>query len=183
MTERCGSCGRKHADAFVATQAVLGYPNQDAKEPAVAERRQRYIDFSRKLHAVLAPLLGERYSLHEELTVLTSQGFAGPVVRADCVALTSIGVFVISQVDWAVKEVSLCSEKNSLRVLTAPKTYEIYPSPLRYTAPAVHFLSALLHEFEVPVDTVAVFNNEMCDFWEGLPTSLLKVSELHHFSG
>ncbi|SEK02369.1 hypothetical protein [Paraburkholderia diazotrophica] len=181
MTEQNFRCVQVPSGRFLATQATLGYSNHVANEPAVAERRGRYVAFSRQLHAVLAPLLEESYSLYEELTVLTSRGFAGPVIRADCVAVTNMGVFVISQVDWAVSEVSLCPEKNSLRVLTAPKTYEIYPNPLRYTAPAVHFLSAFLHEFEVPVDTLAVLNNETCDIREGVPTSFLKASELHHF--
>ncbi|CAN7430106.1 hypothetical protein LJR267_002855 [Paraburkholderia hospita] len=180
MTKRCFTCGRVRSNFFIPTQAILGYPNQFAKKPAVAEHRRRYTDFSRKLHAVLAPLLGERYSLHEELTVLTSAGLAGPSVRADCVALTDIGVFVISHIDWAGK-VGKSLEEDKLRVETAPGMTEFYLCPLRYTAPAVHFLGALLDGFDCPIESIAVFESDTCQLETGLSTSLLKLSELHHF--
>ena len=180
MTKRCIRCLHVRPNVFIPTQAILGYPNRFANKPEVVERRQRYIDFSRKLHAVLAPLFGERYSLHEELTVLTSDGLAGPSIRADCVALTDIGVFVISQIDWAGK-VGKSGEEGRLRVETAPGMTETSVSPLRYTAPAVHFLGALLNGFTCPIESVAVFENETCSFEIGLSTSLLKLSELHHF--
>ena len=180
MPKRCVTCSRVLSNVFIPTQAILGYPNWFAKKPEVAERRQRYIDFSRKLHAVLAPLFGERYSLHEELTVLTSDGLAGPSIRADCVALTEIGVFVISQIDWA-GNVGKCIGEDKLRVETAPGMTAISPSPLRYTAPAVHFLGALLDGFNCSVESIAVFENETCKLEMGLSTSLLKLSELNHF--
>jgi hypothetical protein len=177
MTKRY--CGRLRSDFFIPTQAILGYPNHFSKEPAVAERRRRYIDFSRKLHAVLTAVFGY-YSLHEELTVLTSAGLAGPGVRVDCVAITHIGVFVISRVDWAGK-VDKSLEKDKLRVMSAEGMMDIHPCPLRYTAPAVHFLGALLDDVDCPIESIAVSENEICEFGLGLSTSLLKLSEAHHF--
>lgn len=180
MTKRCVTCLQVRSNVFIPTQAILGYPNRFANKPEVAKRRQGYIDFSRKLHAVLAPLFGERYSLHEELTVLTLDGLAGPRIRADCVALTDIGVFVISQIDWAGK-VGKSGEEGQLRVETAPGVTENSVCPLRYTAPAVHFLGAVLDGFNCSIESIAVFENETCKFDVGLSTSLLRLSELHHF--
>lgn len=172
-------CGRLRSDFFIPTQAILGYPNWFAKKPAVAERRRRYIDFSRELHAVLTTLFGY-YSLHEELTVLTSAGLAGPWVRVDSIAITHIGVFVISRVDWSGK-VEKSLEKNKLRIMSAEGMPEFHPCPLQYTAPAVHFLAALLDDLDCPIESIAVSENETCEFGLGLSTSLLKLSELHHF--
>jgi hypothetical protein len=168
------------ARVFIPVQAILGYPNRFAKEPAVAKHRQKFVDFSRKLHAVLAPVLGECYSLHEELTVLTLSGFAGPTVRADCVVLTDFGVFVIRHVQWSGR-VSRGLDADSLHVVTDEGKRETYPCPLTYAAPAVHFLSALLAEFRCPIETVAIIDNEMSEVGWGLSTSLLKLSEFHHF--
>jgi hypothetical protein len=179
MTKPCFTCGRVHSDFFIPTQAILGYPNVFAQKPAVAERRRRYIDFSRELHAVLTTLFGY-YFLHEELTVLTSVGLAGPRVRVDCVAITHIGVFVISRVDWAGK-VDKSLEKDKLRVLSAEGMMDIHPCPLRCTAPAVHFLGALLDDVDCPIENIAVSENETCEFGLGLSTALLKLSEAHHF--
>lgn len=180
MTKRCPTCGRMRLDFFMPTQAILGYPNRFAKKPAVADHRRKYIDFSRRLHEVLAPLLGERYSLHEELTVLTSDGLAGHSVRADCLAVTDIGVFVVSRIEWAGK-VTQSLEEDKLYVQSAPGMTGIYPCPLRYTAPAVHFLGALLDGFNCPIENIAVFEDDTCEFGTGLPTSYLKLGELHHF--
>ena len=79
MTERFRACVHHPARVLMPVQAVHGSPNRYARESAVAEHRQKFVDFSRKLHAVLAPLLGECYCLHEDLTVFASSGFAGPV--------------------------------------------------------------------------------------------------------
>ena len=162
------------------TQAILGYPNRFAKTPAVADHRRKYIDFSQRLHEVLAPLLGERYSLHEELTVLTSDGLAGRIVRADCLAVTDIGVFVISRIEWAGK-VTRSLEEDKRFVQSAPQMTEIYPCPLRYTAPTVHLLGALLDGFNCPIENIAVFEDDTCQLGSGLSTAYLKLSELHHF--
>jgi hypothetical protein len=177
MTERY--CGRLRSDFFIPTQAILGYSNWLAKKPAVAERRRRYVDFARELHAVLTTLFG-CYSLHEELTVLTSAGLAGPWVRADCVAITHIGVFVISRVNWAGR-VTKSLEKDKLRVTNAEGMLEFHPCPLQYTSPAVHFLAVLLDDIGCPIESIAISENETCEFGFGLSTSLLKLSELHHF--
>ncbi len=180
MTKRCPTCGRMRLDFFVPSQAILGYPNRLAKKSAVVDHRLKYIDFSRRLHEVLAPLLGERYSLHEELTVLTSEGLAGRSIRADCLAVTDIGIFVISRIEWEGK-VMQSLEEDKLYVRSAQGMTEIYPCPLRYTAPAVHFLGGLLDGFNCPIENIAVFVGDTCEFGTALPTSYLKLSELHHF--
>ncbi|MFM0629617.1 hypothetical protein [Paraburkholderia xenovorans] len=180
MTRRFRPCVHNSARVFMPVQAILGYPNRYAKEPAVAIHRQKFVDFSRKLHAVLAPLLGQCYSLHEELTVLTLSGFAGPTIRADCVVLTDFGVFVIRHVQWS-GHVSQGLDADSLHVVTEEGKRETYPSPLTYAAPAVHFLSALLAEFRCPVEIIAIIDNEMSEIGFSLSTSLLKLSEFHHF--
>ncbi|SED04888.1 hypothetical protein SAMN02787142_2441 [Burkholderia sp. WP9] len=82
MTERFRARVHHPARVFMPVQAILGYPNRYAREPAVAEHRQKFVDFSRKLRAVLASLLGECYSLREDRTVLTISGFARPMFRA-----------------------------------------------------------------------------------------------------
>jgi hypothetical protein len=62
---------------FFPTQAYLGYPKDSWKEPALNERRREYAEFSRALRAILSPLLVNRYALHEDMLVLTHQGFRG----------------------------------------------------------------------------------------------------------
>ena len=134
MTERFRACVHHPARVFMPVQAILGYPNRRAKEPAVAEHRQKFVDFSRKLHAVLAPLLGECYSLHEELTVLTLSGFAGPMIRADCVVLTDFGVFVITHVQWS-GHVSWGLDVDRLHVVTKREDRRRIPVPLHTPRP------------------------------------------------
>jgi hypothetical protein len=180
MTDRFYACAHKHAHDFIRTQAILGYPNRYAKEPALAERRRGFVDFSRKLHGALAPLLGECCSLHEELTLLTSSGFAGRTIRADCVVLTNFGVFVITRVQWSGR-VSVGADMDNLRVETEPGKTEAHPCPLTYAAPTVHVLSALLAQFRRPIEAVAIVDHEMSELGRGVPTSLLKLGDLHHF--
>lgn len=180
MTYRFHAYAHKQAYVFIPTQAILGYPNRYAKEPAVAEHRCRFLDFSRKLHGVLAPLLGESYFLHEELTVLTSSGFEGRTIRADCVVLTNFGVFVITRVQWSGR-VSVGMDPDNLRVEPEPGKTETHPCPLTYTAPAVHFLSALLSQFRRPIEPIAIIEHEESELGPGVPTSLLRLGDLHHF--
>jgi hypothetical protein len=180
MTERFRACVHHPARVFMPVQAILGYPNRYAKEPTVAEHRQKFVDFSRKLHAVLAPLLGECYSLHEELTVFTLSGFAGPMIRADCVVLTDLGVLVTTHVQWS-GHVSRGLDADRLHVVTETGISETHPCPLTYAAPAVHFLSLLLAEFRCSIEAIAIIDNEMSEVGFGVPTSLLKLSEVHHF--
>lgn len=180
MTDRFHARAHQHAYVFIPTQAILGYPNTYANEPALAERRRSFVDFSRKLHGVLARLLGECYSLHEELTVLTSSGFAGRTIRADCVVLTNFGVFVTTPVQWSGR-VGVGADLDNLHVETEPGQTETHPCPLTYAAPAVHFLNALLAQFRRPIEAVAIVENEMSELGAGVPTSLFKLSDLHHF--
>jgi hypothetical protein len=143
MTKHCSTCGRIRTDFFFPTEAILSYTSRLASDPTVVTRRQKIIEFSQKLHAVLGPSVGPYYHLHEGLLVLTAAGLDGPGVQVDCVAITHIGVFVVSQVDWTGM-VSSSLEKGKLRVTNAEGMTDLHPCPLRYTAPAVHFLGAVL---------------------------------------
>ncbi|MEX3931224.1 hypothetical protein AB4Y32_05270 [Paraburkholderia phymatum] len=180
MTKHYSTSGRIRINFFIPAHAILGYADGIVNDPTAAERRLRYIDFSQKLHAVLGPTLGSKYRLFEGLTVLTSIGLAGPAVHVDCLAVTTIGVFVISQIDWAGK-VDRSIDKDKLQVSTAGAMTELHPCPLRYTAPVVHYLGAILDDVDCPIESIAVSDNETCEFGLDISTSFLKLSELHYF--
>ncbi|WP_125474203.1 hypothetical protein [Caballeronia humi] len=180
MTKQSRTSGHNDAIPFVPSQATLGYPNRFAKEPLVAQRRQKYLAFEQKLHAVFAPLLGDHYCLHEEFTVFTSKGVSGPVIRADCVAVTQFGVFIIYGVTQGGR-LDPGADANKLRVVNESGTLKIASSPLHTIVPAMYFLEFLLAPLQCPIEIIVVVDNEATELGEGIPTSLLKISELQHF--
>ncbi|MFL9858124.1 hypothetical protein PQR72_20695 [Paraburkholderia madseniana] len=180
MTEKLPASAHNPAYIFIPTQATLGYPNRFKKLRAVTQRRRKFLEFSQKLHSILVPLSGERYAIYEELTVLTIDGFAGRTITADCVVLTSFGVFIVRDVPCSGR-VRRGSDANTVRIETTTGESEIYACPVADSAPAVHFLSALLADFRCPIETIAIIDDELCDLGFGVSTSMLKLSELHHF--
>lgn len=180
MARRSRARLRQHRNHFIPTQALLGYPKGYEQEAALRERRREYAVFSRKLHAVLTPVLAGHYALHEELLVLTTRGLSGPMARIDAVAVTTFGVFVISRFH-ATGKVSIGQKANELRISGELGTSETVHCPLWQSAPAVHFLGALLSELQCPIETIAIADNDACEFAFGLSTALLKLEELHHF--
>jgi hypothetical protein len=180
LTKQSRTSGHNDASQFVPSRATLGYPNRFAKEPLLVKRRQKYLAFEQKLHAVFAPLLGNYYCLHEELTVFTSKGLSGPVIRADCVAVTQFGVFIIYGVTQGGR-VDPGSDADTLRVVNESGTLKVATSPLHSIAPAMPFLELLLAPSQCPIEIIVVVDNEATELGAGLPTSLLKISELHHF--
>lgn len=82
MAKQTPARAKEQTTLFFPTQAYLGYPKDYEKEPALKKRRRDYAEFSRKLRAILAPLLINRYALHEDMLVLTSKGFSGQGVDA-----------------------------------------------------------------------------------------------------
>lgn len=166
---------------FIPSHAFLGYPPRFRRSPAISRRRNKFIELTVVLHDALSSVVGQNFFFHEELIVLTSDGFDGRTVRADCVAITDFCVFVITSVNWK-GEISTSLEKNKVRVLEKPGAeIKIEACPLQYTVPAVHFLDAVLEGFGCPIESIAVSENEACEFGLGLSTSLLKPSELPYF--
>ena len=180
MARRSRSRARQQVTPFFPTQAFLGYPKDYEQDPLLKERRREYAIFARKLHAILRPLLGDRYALHEDMLVLTDKGFAGQGIEVDCVAVTPFGVFVISHFR-ATGEVRWGTKANEVTILGKSGTAATAPCPLRRAAPAVHFLSALLSDLQCPVQAIAIVTNDACKLELGLPTTMLKLDELHHF--
>ncbi|MFL9865266.1 hypothetical protein PQR67_13910 [Paraburkholderia fungorum] len=180
MTEKLPARAHNPAYIFIPTQATIGYPNRFKKLRVVTQRRRKFLEFSQKLHSILVPLSGEHYAIYEEFTVLTIDGFAGRTITADCVVLTSFGVFIVRDVPCSGR-VRRGSDANTVRIETATGESKIYACPVAQSAPAVHFLSALLADFRCPIETIAIIDDELCDLGFGVSTSMLKLSELHHF--
>lgn len=180
MPEKLPANAHNHAHVFIPTQATLGYPNRFKKLRSVTQRRQRFLEFSQKLHSILVPLSGEHHAIYEQLTVLTIDGFAGRTITADCVVVTDFGVFIVRDVPCSGR-VRLGSDANTVRIDSATGQSETYACPVAEAAPAVHFLSSLLADFRCPIETVVVVNDELCDLRHGISTSMLKLSELYHF--
>jgi hypothetical protein len=82
MTGTFHTSGGRLANTLIPAHATLGYPNRAKKLHAMTERQKKFADFSPKAHEILLPLLGELFSIREELAVLPSAGFSGPIVRA-----------------------------------------------------------------------------------------------------
>ena len=101
------------------------------------------------------------------------------MIRADCVVLTDVGVCHY-RFPWS-GHVSRGPDADRLHIVTETGKSETHPCPLTYAAPAAHFLSLLLAEFRCPIKTIAIIDNEMSEVEFGVPTSLLKLSEFHHF--
>jgi hypothetical protein len=132
------------------------------------------------LRAILAPLLVNRYALHEDMLVLTSEGFSGQGVDVDCVAVTRFGVFVITHVP-VVGIISSSQTANEMIVLSESGAAHTFPCPLWRAAPAVHFLSALLSDLQCPVQAIAIATHEACAIELGVPTAIFKLHELSQF--
>lgn len=180
MTRRSRSRARRHVEPFFPTHAYLGHPKGHEQKPMLMFRRREYAILARKLDAILKPLLADRYALYEEMIVLTEEGRAGQTSRVDCVVVTSFGVFVILQFH-ATGVVSRSTKANKISIAHEPPFLETVHSPLWQATPAVHFLSALLSDLQCPVEAIAIAYNRACNLALGLPTSMLKFDELHHF--
>ncbi|KXV02631.1 hypothetical protein CR51_19915 [Caballeronia megalochromosomata] len=180
MAKQTGASAKEQITPFFPTQAYLGYPKDYEKEPALKKRRREYADFSRKLRAILAPLLVNRYALHEDMLVLTSKGFSGQGVDVDCVAVTRFGVFVITHIPVA-GIISSSQKANEMVVLSESGAAHTFPCPLWRAAPAVHFLSALLSDLQCPVQAIAIATHDACAIELGVPTAIFKLHELSQF--
>ncbi|WP_250465429.1 MULTISPECIES: hypothetical protein [unclassified Caballeronia] len=179
MSRRSRSHAQTQPTAFFPTQAYLGYPEGYQQEPSLRQRRREYADFSRKLRAVFAPLLLNRYALLEHMMVQTSLGFSGGAAGADCVAVTRFGVFVITHIR-SVGTLSLTTKANELLV-TESATEHAIRCPLWQAAPVVHFLSALLADIKCPVEAIAITTEDACKIDFDLPPSIMKLHELDQF--
>ncbi|TCK96516.1 hypothetical protein [Paraburkholderia sp. BL9I2N2] len=79
MTEKSPTGAHNLAYILIPTRATLGYPNRFKKLRAVTQRRRQFLDFSEKLHNILDPLSGERYTTAYQFWA--PQGFASPALR------------------------------------------------------------------------------------------------------
>jgi hypothetical protein len=151
VTQRFRACVHHPARVFMPVQAILGYPNRCAKEPAVAEHRQKFVDFSRKLHAVLAPLLGGVLLLARRADRAYVKRVRGPndqgrlrcLDRLWCVCHYTCPMVGARVVGLGCRQIARRDETGRSQT---------HPCPLTYAAPAVHFQSLLLAEFRCPIE-------------------------------